>query len=209
MTIDRRRITRTDIEWHDRFFRFVAGVFPGIDAERWAVWRDRGAWRDAYEVLSLVDGKQIVSTIGVTRMQLVVGGVARTGLQLGAVATLDSYRGQGLSRRLMEWMFAERSSPHQPVFLFANESVLGFYPRFGFRHVPQHRWVLRVKIAPEASRARRFDPESAEDRRRLAAICGEAKAIPGSLTARDYYPIALWHLTCQRSPDFGSTRSAR
>lgn len=197
MTVDRRRITRSDDEWHDRFFRFVAGVFPGIDAGRWAAWRDRGAWHDAYEVLALVDGAQIVSTIGITRMQLVVDGAAQTALQLGAVATLADYRGQGLSRRLMEWMFEERSSPDEPVFLFGNESVLGFYPRFGFRYVPQQRWILRAPIAPYANRAERFDPDSGEDRRRLAALCGRAEEIPGPLSARDYYPIALWHLTCQ------------
>lgn len=202
MSIARRRITGTDLEWHDRFFRFVGGVFPGIDPRRWAAWRDRGAWLDAYEVLALVDGEQIVSTIGVTRMKLVVDGGTKTGVQLGAVATLPSHRGQGLSRRLISWVFEELPSPDQPVVLFGNKNVLDFYPRFGFRQVPQQRWILRTEIAPDTSRATRFDPESAEDRDRLATLCARAKPIPGPLSTSDYYPIALWHLTCTPTSGF-------
>lgn len=197
MSIVRRRIASVDREWHDRFFRFVAGVFPEIDADRWARWRDCGSWLDPYEVLALVDGEKIVSTIGLTRMHLVADSVAQTGFQLGAVATLPSHRGQGLSRRLMNWVFEERASPDQPVFLFGNETVLDFYPRFGFRQVPQQRWILRAKIAPDTSRATRFDPDSAEDRQRLATLCQRADPIPGPLSTSGYYPIALWHLTCQ------------
>jgi len=196
VSIVHRRIAGTDLEWHDRFFHFVGGVFPGIDPQRWASWRNRGAWRDPYEVLALVDGEQIVSTIGLTRMRLVVDGVAQNGFQLGAVATLPGQRGQGLSRHLMDWVFEELASPNGPIFLFANESVLDFYPRFGFRQIPQRRWLLSAEIAPDANRVTCFDPDSAEDRDRLAALCARAAPIAGPLSTRDYYPIALWHLTC-------------
>lgn len=202
MSIARRRITGADLEWHDRCFRFVGGVFPAIDPRRWACWRDRGAWHDPYEVLALVDGERIVSTVGLTRMRLVVDGVALTGFQLGAVATLESHRGQGLSRRLMRWVFDELPSPDQPVFLFGNKNVLDFYPRFGFRQVRQRRWILRADIAPVTSRATRFDPDSAGDRERLATLCARAAPVPGPLSASDYYPIALWHLTCTPTSGF-------
>jgi len=87
----------------------------------------------------ITDDGNIVSTIGRTRLHMVVDGKDRVGYQLGAVATLESYRRQGLARRLMEWMIDELDKPDQPIILFANNSVLDFYPRFGFRRIPQQR----------------------------------------------------------------------
>src|ERR1700730_17701378 len=98
------KILVSDIEWHSPFFQFVAMIFRGSEAERWQLWRDRGGWTERYEIFAILDGDRLVSTIGRTRMQLVVNGETRVGYQLGAVATLNSYRQQGLARQLMDWV---------------------------------------------------------------------------------------------------------
>lgn len=45
----------------------------------------------------------------------------------------ENYRGRGLSRQLMEHIMATYEDI--PMYLSANESVLDFYPRFGFERV--------------------------------------------------------------------------
>jgi len=53
-------------------------------------------------------------------------------IQIGTVMTDPEYRNQGLSRKLLETIFEEYDSKVDGYFLFANDTVLEFYPKFGF-----------------------------------------------------------------------------
>src|SRR4051812_28909042 len=192
-----RKILCSDTKWHTRYFEFVAANFTGANAAHWQLWCDRGGWTENYEVFALVDGDQIVSTVGRTRMQLVIHGETQTGYQLGAVATLERYRRRGFARELLDRVIEGLDEPDQPIILFANRRVIDFYPRFGFRRIPQQRFTAPVSIKPAKARARRCDPASAADRSMLTDLCARAKPIGGPLTARDYYPVLLWHLCCR------------
>ena len=189
------RIRNTDVDWHLRFFAHVQEIFR---PDNWRAWRDRGGWTTDYEVFALLDGDQIVSTIGRSRMQLVNNGQAVAGYQLGAVGTLPHYRGRGLARRLMDEIFGELDHPDQPIILHANDSVVDFYPRFGFRRVAQKQSVAEISIAPAKMSAARFDPYDAAQRSKLRNLFGRAMPIRGPLSAANYYWIALWHLSGSR-----------
>ena len=106
------RIRNTDVDWQLRFFAHVQQIFR---PDNWRAWRDRGGWTTDYEVFALLDGDQIVSTVGRSRMQLVDNGRAVAGYQLGAVGTLPHYRGRGLARRLMDEVVGELDYPDQPI----------------------------------------------------------------------------------------------
>lgn len=193
--MERLKILASDTGWHLPFFRFVGEVFPGVRTETWAVWRDRGGWTADYEVFALVDGGTIVATIGRSRMRLVIEGEERVGYQLGAVATLERYRGQGLARRLMDWVLGSPDAPDQPIILFANRRVHEFYPRFGFRRLPQRRSVTAAALHPAGPQAPRLNLADPVDGARLAALCARARPVRGRLTARGYGSLALWNLT--------------
>lgn len=47
------------------------------------------------------------------------------------------YRDQGLLRIIMEKVIAEWKDKCELIYLFANDSVLDFYPKFGFDKVQQ------------------------------------------------------------------------
>jgi predicted N-acetyltransferase YhbS len=190
------KILNADTGRHPAFFQFIDTVFHGSRTETWTRWRDHGGWTDDYEVFAIVDGGKIVSTIGRSRMQLVINGEDQMGYQLGAVATLESYRRQGLARRLMHRVIDELDEPEQPIILFANNSALDFYPRMGFKRIPQRRSTAKVFIEPSSTHAPRFDPSSAADRSRLANLCARARPSRGPLAARDYHWILLWNLIC-------------
>jgi GNAT superfamily N-acetyltransferase len=190
----RLRITAAARVWHEPFFAHVAEVFPGVDFRRWAA---LGGWAPSYDVLAFTDADGIVASIGCTRMPLIVSGRARPALQLGAVATRAVHRGRGLARRLMAAVLAEADRAMEPVFLFANPTVLDFYPKFGFRRAIQCRFAAAVSIAPAGARAPSFDLDDAKARARLAALCARAMPAGHSFGTRDYYPILLWHL-CNR-----------
>jgi predicted N-acetyltransferase YhbS len=195
--MERVKILSSDTNRHLQFFGFVDEIFPGGRTETWTVWRDRGGWTADYEVFALVDDGTIVGTIGRSRMRLVIEGEDRVGYQLGAVATLERYRGQGLARRLMEWVIGSLDAADQPIILFANSRVHDFYPRFGFQRLPQRRSVATAALHPAGAQALRCDLSDTADRARLAALCARARPTRGRLTARDYGWLALWNLTCE------------
>jgi predicted N-acetyltransferase YhbS len=121
-----------------------------------AGWRARGHWTADYTCHALVEDGEVLASAGVYRMEMLVRGKKQVWLQLGAVATRKARRGEGLCRRVLDDIFDcySRRCPGAPFFLFANDSVLDFYPRFGFRRLPdlQPRLACRLDNPPGAMR---------------------------------------------------------
>ena len=124
---------RDDAKLRGQFDELTREVFEGFSLEPWY---KAGYWDDSYVCHSFLDRAtgQMVANASVSRLVMRVQGEDLLGFQIGTVATRASFRGQGLSRALMERVLAQVGE--QPVFLFANESVLDFYPKFGFRRMP-------------------------------------------------------------------------
>ncbi len=98
-----------------------------------APWFAAGLWDERYESFSIIEDGVMLANLCLFRCQLRFGERPVTAYQLGAVATRKEHRGKGLSRRLVAHI--DQRYPDAPMFLFANPSVLDFYPRFGFRRV--------------------------------------------------------------------------
>lgn len=195
MNDDVRLIRHSDRAWHDRFFSFVASIFEA--GRTFSAWGARRGWIDGYDVFAVVVDDQIVSTVGRQSMRYVINGKERNGYQIGAVATHPDHRHRGLARLLMNKILSELDAPDQPVILFANSSVLDFYPRFGFRRLAQSRFVGHVDVRPAGTLAPVLDLARPTDRAWLADHCAKAGAIGQRFAARDYYPTMLFHLTRQ------------
>jgi predicted N-acetyltransferase YhbS len=195
MNTDFRLIRHSDRAWHDRFFGFVASIFEG--GRTFSAWGARGGWVDGYDVFAVVVDDHVVSTVGRQSMRYVINGKERNGYQLGAVATHADHRNRGLARLLMDKVLGDLDAPDQPVILFANSSVLNFYPRFGFRRFAQSSFFGHIGVHPAGTLAPRLDLASPTDRAWLADHCARAGAIGRGFSARDYYPTLLFHLTRQ------------
>lgn len=189
-----RIIRHSDHAWHDRFFDFEASVFRA-GGRTFPIWGARGGWVAGYDVFAAIVDNQIVSTVGRSAMRFVINGEERSGYQLGAVATSPGHRNRGLARLLMNKVLGELDAPDQPLILFANPSVLDFYPRFGFRRLSQARFVGHVDVRPSDTFAPRLDLARPIDRAWLADHCASAIAIGQRFAARDYYPAMLFNLT--------------
>jgi N-acetylglutamate synthase-like GNAT family acetyltransferase len=97
-------------------------------------WKNAGYWDNTYVPHSLVYNDRIIANISVSIMQLQIMGRETFAIQLGSVGVLPEYRGNGFSCLLMEKVLEEYSQ-FPLIFLFANDSVLDFYPKFGFRRI--------------------------------------------------------------------------
>lgn len=118
-------------------FNILTRKTYGFDFEEWY---QNGYWKDGYIPYSIVDGNNIVSNVSVNVIDFLVMGEKRTYIQIGTVMTEKEYRNKGLNRFLMEKVLGDWRGRCDLIYLFANDSVLDFYPKFGFysTHEYQH-----------------------------------------------------------------------
>ena len=141
------------------FFSLARQTFD-LDFEPWY---QCGGWQDRYLPHALVCGEQVAANVSVNRMDFQLDGRRRTYLQLGTVMTPPDYRGMGLSRFLMEWILQNWSDRCDGIYLFANDTVLGFYPKFGFLPAAEAQ-IFSPSSPQQPIPLRRINPDNPKDR---------------------------------------------
>ena len=126
---------RDDPRLRQSFNRLARDTF-GLDFEPWY---QNGFWGGQYDPWSLVLDGQVAANVSVNRIDCLLDGQRRRYLQLGTVMTRKSLQGRGFNRRVMEAVLAEREA-WDGVFLYANDTVLDYYPRFGFQAAAEYRY---------------------------------------------------------------------
>ena len=154
-------------------------------------WYQSGYWGDNYIPYSFAKDGEIIANVSVNRMTHWWEGRLRKFIQLGTVMTDERFRCQGLIRRLMEEIERDFQGEAEGVYLFANDTVLDFYPRFGFRKAIEYQYERTVKPSGtewERKRAARF-----ADRNRMAksAVC---PADMGNLANTSVCPVDMDNL---------------
>ncbi len=108
--------------------RLAAAIY-GFDFEEWY---QQGFWGDRYRPYSLVHNDVVVANISVNQMEFQSKDKLYHALQIGTVMTDINYRSRGLSKALMNIVLEEYEKECELIYLYANDTVLDFYPRFGF-----------------------------------------------------------------------------
>ncbi|KGP91789.1 hypothetical protein N780_15530 [Pontibacillus chungwhensis BH030062] len=120
-------------------FNDLAILTFGISFEEWY---QKGFWNERYIPYSFVQGDQVIANVSVNLIDLVIDGQLRMAVQVGTVMTHPDYRNQGLSSRLMKKVLQEYEDACDFFYLFANQSVLDFYPKFGFQEVKEQTYSM-------------------------------------------------------------------
>ena len=110
-------------------------------------WYDLNLWDSSYESYSILENDEIVSNVCVFKTNVLLNCKQYQALSIGAVATKSEYRGKGYSRLIMEHII--NKYPNVPMYLSANETVIDFYPRFGFERVFEKLPTAQFKIHSE------------------------------------------------------------
>lgn len=112
---------------------------------------DLDLWDANYESYSIIQDQKIVSNVCLYKTRLIHNGHLFDALSVGAVTTKSGYRERGYSRKIMEHII--NKYPNTPMYLFANESVIDFYPRFGFEQIyqklPVANYFINNNIEPQ------------------------------------------------------------
>ena len=112
-------------------------------------WYQNGFWKDNYIPYSVIEDGKVVSNVSVNTCNMNYGGRVVKLIQLGTIMTDPDYRGKGYSRILMERVISDYKDKVDGIYLFANDSVLDFYPRFGFKTGKEYQYSKDVNNTDE------------------------------------------------------------
>jgi len=129
------------------FNRLAEKTF-GINFENW--YRN-GFWKDNYIPYSVVIDGEVVSNVSVNACNMNYKGQIVKLIQLGTIMTDDDHRGNGYASALMEEVLKDYDGKVDGIYLFANDSVLEFYPKFGFREAKEYQFTKDVTISGECT----------------------------------------------------------
>lgn len=155
-------------------------------------WYQNGFWKENYTPYSIFDGDQAVANVSVNIMNFDFNGELKHYIQLGTVMTEQNYRNQGLIRRIMK----EIENDYQGVdgfYLFANNKVLDFYPKFGFQPAEEYQYWKEVRQAGECT-ARQVPMKERKDWHRFVEIM-QSSVSNGSFEMQGNTDLIMFYIT--------------
>ena len=182
---------RDDEILRNSFFDFTETVFPGIGFKHWYL---KGFWYNNYISFSIVKENKIVSNVSISKMKIWLNNKLVNGIQFATVGTLQEYRKQGLSKYLMEYVLNKYKDEAEIFFLFANETVLDFYPKFGFNLYKEAVFEAKVNNYQSNFSARQLSINDEQDFAVIKKLLKERMDITKIFGASKYDFITSWHI---------------
>ena len=170
-------------------FMALANEVFGLSFEQW---HKDGFWTNRYIPYCLTDGTNVLSNVSVNIMDIVHSGVSKRYIQLGTVMTAPEYRCKGFSRILMDEVLRDFGGSCDCIYLFANDSVLDFYPKFGFQRTYEYRYSANIRSAP--GDFKRLDMSVPENRELLKNAYKQSNPF-SVLTFENNYSLLMFYCT--------------
>lgn len=130
---------RHDKTLRDSFNALAEATF-GLNFENWY---QNGFWGDDYAPYSVLEDGKIVANVSLNRTDLRTGDTVHRIYQLGTVMTAPEYRSRGCIRAIMAEIEKDITDA-EGVYLFANDGVVDFYPKFGFTRGREYSFSKKV-----------------------------------------------------------------
>lgn len=183
-----------DIEIYKESFSELSKLIFGLDFK---IWYEKGCWNDDYICYSYVDGDTIIANASINKMTIVSNGQEYKAIQVGTVMTHPDYRNQGLSGKLMHHIIEKYEHDFDFIYLFANDSVLDFYPRFGFNQIQESSFSLnRSEIETQSAvtcSLRKLDTNNADDFRMMKQFAAERIPISTVLGVKNSEHLLMFY----------------
>ena len=128
-----------DYSDRESYFHLTQNIF-NLD---FGPWYESGYADDSFIPYTLYDGHIAVASVGVVTSEFRWKNKKTRFSQISTVMTLPKYRGNGLNRWLLESALEEYRSSDL-IYLYANDSVCSYYPRFGFERMTEYAFHMPV-----------------------------------------------------------------
>lgn len=152
-----------DQEIRASFNKLTEATF-GFNFEEWYI---NGYWGDNYIPYSLLHNNKVISNVSVSKIEFIIENEKKVGIQIGTVMTDTEYRRRGLSKFIMEQVINEWKEQSDFIYLFANDSVLDFYPKFNFEIVDEYQYSKSLNISNTQSLFKKLNIEDKNDKELL------------------------------------------
>ncbi|UOE96243.1 GNAT family N-acetyltransferase [Alkalihalobacillus sp. LMS39] len=143
----------------ESFFHLARQTF-NIDFQPWF---KAGFWNDRYECHSFVSDEQIVANVSVNKQRLFINSKIHNVIQIGTVMTQPEFQNHGLAKTLMNYVLDKYHSEYDGFLLFANQTVLDFYPKFGFTTALETKYSVVMEHNPNRKPHLKLNPFIKED----------------------------------------------
>jgi GNAT superfamily N-acetyltransferase len=193
-----------------RSFNELAEETFGIQFEEWF---NLGYWSNKYIPYSFAVGEKLVANASANLIQFSGEGKQWKAVQVGTVMTHPDCRNQGLARQLMERIL-EDFKEADFIYLFANSSVLDFYPKFGFNPVKETQYFIKVSAGSRQREIRKLDGRNPEDLKFIYEMAAR-RSFPGGFDAVNtrellmFYCLNVFHDDIYYIPEEGAIVLAR
>jgi hypothetical protein len=129
-------------------------------------WYQSGYWNDKYIPYTLFDRERAVSNVSVNIMDFNILGKQQRYIQIGTVMTDEDYRNKSLNRFLLQKVLDDWNQKADLIYLFANGTVLDFYPKFGFRRASEYVYSKNIvkRMANESAEKLNMNLQSNRDK---------------------------------------------
>nr|MDD6335718.1 GNAT family N-acetyltransferase [bacterium] len=154
-------------------------------------WYQKGYWTPRYIPYALMEGSRVVANISVNVIDTCRQGEKKRYVQLGTVMTHPAYRHQGLARRLMGEVLHDWRQACDAIYLYANDTVLDFYPKFGFVRACEYQYSKA--ITPNPAPVRRMDMQNPADIAHLKALYAQSNPF-SALPMPDNIGLVMFYL---------------
>jgi GNAT superfamily N-acetyltransferase len=142
-------------------FNNLTEVTFGFNLEEWYL---GGYWDKQYLPYSLLHDNKVISNVSVSTIEFIIAEEKKIGIQIGTVMTEKEYRNRGLNKYLLEQVLDEWKEKADFIYLFANSSVLEFYPKFNFEIVNEYQYSKLVNDNSNTSSIKRLNIEDAKEK---------------------------------------------
>lgn len=182
---------RDDKEIRDLFFEFTPKALYGADFKKWY---ELGCWDNRYKPFSIIIDGLMVSNVSISELDIYLDNKILNALQFATVGTLPEYRNQGYSRHLMEYVLNKYKGKIDLYYLFANENVIDFYPKFEFKR--KFEGIFKSKCNPIESvgELRKLHVEDIHDFEIIRDLLKNRHCETRKFSPIDYDFVTLWHI---------------
>lgn len=159
---NQKYICTNDVREHENVRKSFDALSKKTFGLSFETWYQNGYWPSSFMPYVLIHNDTVVANVSVSIMDFKYNGLKKRYIQLGTVMTDVSYRNQGLSEYLITIVLEEWREKSDAIFLFANDSVLDFYPKFGFVKADEYQYTIPA-IAATTHKARKLNMSDAKD----------------------------------------------
>jgi len=155
-------------------------------------WFQSGYWKEKYIPYTLFDSENAIANVSVNIMNFSILGEQKCYIQIGTVMTDERYRHRGLNRFLMEKILNEWNQKCDLIYLFANSTVLEFYPKFGFERTKEYSYFKSIQKNFEHRNVEKLNMDLQSNRTMLYSLAKNSKAF-GKISMKENADLVMFY----------------